>query len=60
MRSIEELATKPRGCSPKARDLAIVAMADERGGGAAWLCAREREIEVAANGIGASVRGRDR
>ena len=58
--SIEELATKPHGCSPKAWDLAIMAMASQRGGGAAWLRAREREIEVAANGIGAAVRGRDR
>jgi len=45
MRSIEELATKPRGCSPKARDLVTVAMAGEWGGGAPWLGAREREIE---------------
>ena len=42
MRSIEELATKPRDCSPKARDLVTVAMAGERGGGAMAGCTHGR------------------
>lgn len=48
--SIEELTTKPHGCSPKARDLTTMAMADEWGGGAPWLGAREWDIEVIVKG----------